>query len=144
MYRNTVTVFNFHKESNLWYSTVISGVHMEAVRAASPSAGAGILKTDAVEVIIPVSDDKTIGTGYESKQYLRPKEYDVLDDPSSYFTFHPEQDFFVIGDHDTSPEDDDDYDEGFYHAMNTSLDEVYMISAAAFYALLPHFEVRGR
>lgn len=144
VYRNTVTIFNYHEKNERWYSTVFPAAHLEAAKSASPSAGAGILKGDAVEMILPVSKDKSIKVDDTVKQYIRPKEYDALDDPSGYFTFHPERDFFAVGNHETEPVDDDDYDEGYYHAMNTSLDEVYMVSSAAFFPLLPHFEVGGR
>ena len=42
------------------------------------------------------------------------------------------------------PIPEDDYDEGFYHAMNDANDGVYRITAAAWYDLLPHFEIDGR
>ena len=39
---------------------------------------------------------------------------------------------------------DTDYDGGFYHAMNTGRDSVYAVTSAAFFPLIPHFEIGGR
>lgn len=79
------------------------------------------------------------------RKYIGPKAYARLDDPRGYFTFKAETDFFVVGNYSSAdPVDDDEYDEGFYHAMNDAQDGVYMISSAVFYSLLPHFEIGGR
>ena len=77
--------------------------------------------------------------------YVTPKAYSHLISPEGYFTFKPETDFFVVGNYaSTEPIDDDDYDEGLYHAMNEAEDGVYMITSAVYYSLLPHFEIGGR
>lgn len=146
LHQETITLFNHHPKTDKWYSAVLTGVHLELSRGAAPSVNAGIVKGDDILAILPVSTGKTITDpdGETVMQYVRPKEYDALDNPAGRFTFHPERDFFVVGNQATEPVDDDDYDDGFYHAMNESLDEVYMVTSARYYNLLPHFEIGGR
>lgn len=79
------------------------------------------------------------------RKYIGPKAYSRLDDPRGYFTFKAETDFMVVGNYSSGdPIDDDEYDEGLYHAMNDAQDGVYMITSAAYYGLLPHFEIGGK
>ena len=146
LHQETITLFNHHPKTDKWYSAVLTGVHLELSRGAAPSVNAGIVKGDDILAILPVSTGKTITDpdGETVMQYVRPKEYDALDNPAGRFTFHPERDFFVVGNQATEPVDDDDYDDGFYHAMNESLDEVYMVTSASYFNLLPHFEIGGR
>ena len=73
VYRNTVTIFNYHEKTERWYSTVFPAVHLEAAKSASPSAGAGILKGDAVGMILPVSKDRSIKVDDTVKQYIGPR-----------------------------------------------------------------------
>ena len=81
----------------------------------------------------------------EIRWYTGPKAYAKLDNPQEFFTFKAETDFFVVGNHfSLEPISDDDYDEGLYHEMNNAQDGVYMINSAAFFSLLPHFEIGGR
>lgn len=81
----------------------------------------------------------------EVRAYVGPKSYANLDDPSGHFTFAAERDFFMVGNHySQEPIDDDDYDEGLYHAMNDANDGVYMVTTAAYFGLIPHFEIGGR
>lgn len=146
LHQETITLFNHHPKTDKWYSAVLTGVHLELSRGAAPSVNAGIVKGDDILAILPVSTGKTITDpdGETVMQYVRPKEYDALDNPAGRFTFHPERDFFVVGNQATEPVDDDDYDDGFYNAMNDAQDGVYMITSAVFYGLLPHFEIGGR
>ena len=146
LHQETITLFNHHPKTDKWYSTVLTGVHLELARGAAPSVNAGIIKGDDILAILPVSTGKTITEpdGETVRQYVRPKEYDALEDTAGHFTFHPQRDFFVMGNQAAEPVDDDDYEEGFYHAMNDSLDEVYMIESASYFNLIPHFEIVGR
>ncbi len=81
----------------------------------------------------------------EVRWYIGPKAYERLDDPRGYFTFKAETDFFVVGNYSSeAPITDNDYDEGLYHAMNDAQDGVYMITSAAYFSLLPHFEIGGK
>lgn len=175
MYHSVVTVFNFHEKTSMWYPTVFKGTHLIEAVAETATRDSGRTNSDAVELIIPVQQDRSVNTiiydpylvvdnegnhlvGEDQKKlsykdpetkatstYIGPKGYANLEDPDGYFTFKPETDFMVVGNYASgAPVDDDDYDEGFYHAMNDAQDGVYMITSAVFYGLLPHFEIGGR
>lgn len=175
MFRDVVTVFNFHKPSGLWYTTVFKNCDLLETKAGKNTADSGTVNEDAVTLLINVEQDKTAHTliyephrivdstgrgllsgdgqmfSYrdpdtdEVRKYVGPKAYGRLDDLSGFFTFCPEVDFMVAGNLSSAdPIRDDDYDEGLYHAMNEEQDEVYMITSAAFYGLIPHFEIGGK
>lgn len=152
MYHNVITVFNFHEKTGAWYTTVFKGVNLVEHQADTPTRDAGITNADTAEAIIHVRQDRLScrdpDTGVE-KQYARPKEYAALADPAGRFTFTPEQDFFVVGNHDSDvPLTDDEYEseygEGLYHFMNRAHDAVYVITSSTYYNLLPHFEIGGK
>lgn len=144
MYQNTITLFNFHAATGLWYPSVISGADLIASSAnAEMKEGTG--NKDAVEVIIHCTADKCILTSQGVKSYESAKNYAKCDNPSGCITFKPEKDFIYDGLwSDLSPMNGENYDSGLYNELNTSYDGVYMISSAAFYGLLPHFEIGGR
>lgn len=174
MFKNTVTVFNYHANTKSWYTTVFKGADLIESRSANATQQ-GQTNADAVDLLINVRRDQMADTIiykpkriidaqgnvivsaedsfimyssadiYSEKRYLRPKEYAAIDSPESYFTFAPETDFFIAGNYySETPILDDDFDEGFYSAMNAEHDGVYLISSAAFYSLIPHFEIGGR
>ena len=144
MLQNTITVFNYHKQTGLWYPSVISGTDLIAAKASTRTTD-GVNSADAVDVLINCTAAKVISTSAGGKSYTGPKEYARCADPASCITFTPEQDFIFDGEWtDLTPIDDEDYDEGLYHALNAAHDGIYMISSAAFYGLLPHFEIGGR
>lgn len=144
MLQNTITVFNYHKQTGLWYPSVISGTDLIAAKASTRTTD-GVNSADAVDVLINCTAAKVISTSAGGKSYTGPKEYASCADPASCITFTPEQDFIFDGEWtDLTPIDDEDYDEGLYHALNAAHDGIYMISSAAFYGLLPHFEIGGR
>ena len=140
MYDSTITLFNFHEKSGKWFSTIISKADLLVNKSSSSTSG-GINGEDSIEIIVKCTPAKAVN----GKDYLPPKQYAKCDDPQNYFTFRPESDFIYDGEWSSSQEIlDDDYDEGFYHAMNDEYDGVYMITSAAFFSLLPHFEIGGR
>ena len=144
IFKDVITVFNFHEKTATWYPTIITGVHVIAAKS-STHATDGMTNADSVEVQITSNVAQNVNSTEGSKSYTPPKDYAALNDPDGYITFKPECDFFITGRwDDLTPIDDDNYDEGFYHAMNHDLDGVYMISAATFYGLIPHFEIGGR
>ena len=145
----TITLFNFHKASGLWYPTVLNNVSLNAVHADNATANAGIVNADVTEAIIRVSADKSVTDANGNiKRYAGPKLYANLENPAAYFTFTPEQDFFMEGDYGSAePVSDDEYDDfdgGFCDAMNRKRDGVHVIQSAAYYSLIPHFEIGGR
>ncbi len=145
MYQNTITLFNFHEATGLWYPSVFTGVDL-GVNNSSRSTKDGKNNGDAVSVIIHCTADKTFTTadGTE-KSYTGAKAYAKCENPTACITFKPECDFIYEGVWpDSEPLREEDYESGLYHALNDEHDGVYMISSAAFYGLLPHFEIGGR
>lgn len=144
LFQDVITVFNYHGASGLWYPTVITNAHVLAVKA-STHATDGFNNADTVEVHITSNKAQNVGTPDGSRSYMAPKDYAVTAKPSEYITFTPERDFFYVGRwDDLTPVEDDDYDEGFYHAMNVENDGVHLISSASYFGLIPHFELGGR
>lgn len=144
MYGNTITLFNLHKGTGLWYTTVFNDADLIGLRA-SGATQHGVVSGDAVEIIIHTRADKSALSAQGPKRYAGPKAFAGLTDPGSYFTFTPEVDFFVAGDQSSpDPLADEEYESGLYHALNDELDGVYMVTSATFYPLLPHFEIGGK
>ena len=140
MFCNTVTLFNYHAKTKQWYTTKFDGADLLEVGAKSATPK-GETNGSSVDLLINVSSDKS----YEDKAYLGPKAYAAADDPAAHFTFTPETDFFMEGDYSMQePVSEDDYESGYYHEMNTLHDGVHMVVSAAFFPLIPHFEIGGR
>lgn len=143
MFDKTVTVFNRH--DNTWYPHVISGVSVYASDAYSPSRESGPAPRDEVDINIQCSSAKSIVTSSGPRSYIGPKEYERAETPTSFITFKAGRDFIFLGDYaDLSAVDDNDYDEGFYTAMNNAFDDVYLIQSVSYFSLIPHFEIRGK
>lgn len=130
-------------------STIDAIIHVDRNQAASTviyepnriadSAGNTICADDGTALCYKEPDTCRV------KRYIGAKAFSKLDDPGGYFTFKPETDFFAVGNYSSStPILDDTYEQGLYHAMNDAQDDVFMIVSAAFYGLLPHFEIGGR
>lgn len=145
MYQNTITLFNFHEATGLWYPSVFTGVDL-GVNNSSRSTKDGKNNGDAVSVVIHCTVDKTFTTADgTAKSYTGAKAYAKCENPTACITFKPECDFIYEGVWpDLEPLREEDYESGLYHALNDEHDGVYMISSAAFYGLLPHFEIGGR
>lgn len=144
LFRDVITVFNYHKKTGVWYPTVINNAHIVSASASSHGVS-GNTNADSVEVEVASSGTQTVVTPNGGKSYTPPKLYAVSDSPEEFFTLTPECDFFFVGAwNDLTPVEDDDYDEGFYHDVNAEHDGVYMISSASYFSLIPHFEIGGR
>lgn len=144
IFQKAITVFNFHKKSGLWYPTIITDTHITAAKA-NTRGTVGVNNADSVNVQITSNAAQIVNTSRGTKSYTPPKEYADSDYPEQHITFTPECDFFYEGRwSDLTPIDDDEYDEGLYSALNAEQDKIYMISSAAFYGLIPHFEIGGR
>lgn len=173
MFRDVVTVFNFHESSGFWHTTVFKNCDLRESKADKRSAGSGEVNESKVTLLVNVKQDKSahtiiyepnrivdnLGNGLlsgdrvmlsytdpdtsEVKRYAGPKAYAQLENPRGFFTLKPACDFIVAGNFFSEPIRDDGYDEGLYHAMNRAQDEVYMITSAAFFGLIPHFEIGG-
>lgn len=144
MYHNTITLFNYHKATGKWYPSVISDVDL-IVNKASKVAIDGVNNSDTVDIIIHCTKDRVITTSEGAKSYTGVKDYAKSNSPNTHITFAPEQDFIYEGEWpDLSAITDDEYESGLYHAMNDTYDGVYLVSSAAYFDLLPHFEIGGR
>lgn len=145
MCQNTITLFNYHETTGLWFPSVFKGVDL-GVNASSNSTKDGKNSNDTVIIIIHCTKDKVFTTADGTKKsYTGAKAYAKCDNPTTCITFKPECDFIYEDDWtDLTPISDEEYESGFYHTMNEEYDGVYMISSAAFYDLLPHFEIGGR
>ena len=141
MYDDTITLFN-HR-NGLWYPSVISGVDLKVTTSSSITTG-GINNVGEVSIIVHTSKSKAIKTKGGLKQYVEPLAFKVVDDPEYYLTFKPEEDFILAEEYEGGIEDDDDYDSGFYDELKSTRDGVYKIQAAAWYSLLPHFEIGAK
>ena len=98
-----------------------------------------------MDVIIRCTKARAVTTSDGVKSYTGAKAYARCDTPAACITFAPEVDFIYEGVWpDLTPIDDSVYESGLYHELNDTYDGVYLISSAAFYDLLPHFEIGGR
>ena len=131
VYRDTITVFNYHAATGRWFPSVISGADLLTTKANSATTAGGN-NADAVDIIVHCTADKRVLTGAGMKSYTGPKEYARCDNPAQHITFAPECDFIFAGAWpDAEP-------------LNAERDGIYLISSAGFYGLLPHFEIGGR
>ena len=58
MHDQTITLYNYHEPSGLWYTTVFEGVQLAAASASSATTH-GNTDGDSVSIIIPAAVDKT-------------------------------------------------------------------------------------
>lgn len=160
MHDDVVTIFNYHAKTGLWYTSVFKNVHLLEVNGETATRDSSRTNDSNIELIIPIWTNNSPCTCCSVSQnrisyrnpdtgevlrYIGPKAYANLENPHEYFTFKAETDFMVVGNYSSVlPLDDDEYDEGLYHAMNDAQDGVYMITSVVYYGLLPHFEIGGR
>lgn len=143
MFGNTITLFNYHANTQRWHTTVFEGADLIESKGANATQQ-GVTNGDTVDLLLPVSFSNG-AISCNGKPYVKPKAYAASDAPADCFTFSPETDFFMVGNHHSDvPEAEADYMDGFYTAMNTEHDDVYLVTSAAFYSLIPHFEIGGR
>lgn len=124
--------FNPETEEEKYYPTVLDSVDIVETRGANIT-NSGMNSADAVKLYVDF-DNLT-------KPYIAPKEWDALpeDIKTDYITFHPDEDFFVSGDHTNELQN-----ERVYEWFRDNVDSVYKISTVDKYEdVLPHFEVGG-
>lgn len=144
MYKDTITLYNYHAATNSWYTAEFGNVDFSELKSGTGTQH-GATSADAVEIILHARADKTVETAQGVLQYIGPKAYAALDDPAGYFTLCPARDFIVAGSCPLEqPVSEDDYENGLFHALNRERDGVYQITSAVWYSLLPHFEVEAR
>ena len=141
MFDRTVTLFNFHESDKKWYGSVIKKCSLADTYSSSKN-GYGYNNAGSANIHFHCSKDKIFNTTRGTKMYLDPMEYQKKEFVGKYLTFNPERDFVVIDvEVEDAVVDDSDYENGFYDFMNRNLDNVHMITNAAWYNLLPHFVV---
>ena len=148
MYSDTVTIFNRYESrlGDMWYPTVLRGVNFMSDRSAIVQKYGEQSKDNAV---VNVRYDNVNGKVFVvGKEYFPPKEWDrqTNDMLTKTITFTPGEkfDFFYLGEYSEEPISDDDYMEGFYDYMNSTIDGVYAITSVAKLDLIPHFEITGK
>ena len=145
MFKDVITLYNFFH--GVWHRHIIAGVDAGAIDASSKSATTGDARASLVNVLINCSADKQIVTDAGLRQYYPPKAYAALASPieSKALTFTEGTDFIVLGAiRSEDPVTDDQYENGFYDHMYANQDGVYKINSAAFFGLIPHFEIGAR
>ena len=140
MHDDTITLFNLHR--GRWYPCIIDGVHMEHEAAANLTVN-GVNNTSTVLFLIGASDG-CIKSRDGIRKYVPPKIFQQEEDPSWCITFTPEKDFILEGEYSGDVVSEDNFDEGFYHEINSTYDGVHMITASEYLKLIPHFEVAAR
>ena len=140
MFDQTITLFNYRISEGAWHAHVFHGVNVLQQRADTATTQ-GTDNADAAEFLLQCD----AGQRAEGLQYAPPKAYQALEDASGYFTLTPQADFIAIGAHDAdAPVPESDYAEGLYQTMNELYDGVVQITTAAWFSLLPHFEIGGK
>lgn len=143
MYNDTITLFNLH--NGAWYSHIIKEVDAGITSGAGSTALNGTTRTDSAIILIQTSSSKVINADNSLLPYVSPKAFSALENPESVITFQPQTDFILIGEYENSePINEDDFETGFYDEMNSKYDNVFLITSAAYFDLIPHFEIGAR
>lgn len=142
MHDKTVTLWNYHQGTGMWYPTVIGGVSFWTNDAAAASPHGGNSAT-SFEASIPAPGGTVISKDGE-KHIFPPKTYAVCTSPDKCVTFAPGIDFIAEGETELAPIRDADYESGLYDAMNASNDGIHLITEAVYYGLIPHYEIGGK
>ena len=145
MFDRTITLYNYRKSERIWYGTVINGCTLVATESSSDSAR-GVGSTSSVNIHVHTKPDRTVLSASGGVKVVVPsKEYQSLATVVDEITFTPEVDFIVVDRAmENLVETDEDYENGFYHYVNNTIDNVFMVTNATWYNLIPHFVVGGR
>ena len=138
MYSDKITLFN--RKADTWYATILSGVDLNADKAAMVEKYGATSKDKALLHVKYTMQGGGVVVG--GSTYLPPKEWQAA---QSGITFQ-EGDFFWAGEWTGAATiSDDAYTiDGFYDYMNANYDGVYIISSVAMYSVIPHFEIVGK
>lgn len=144
MLDKTITVFNLHEPTGQWIPHVIDNTDAGASLAGGKGRQ-GDTDHSALSVLIPCKPGMRIQTREGELRYVEPKGYTKSESADGILTFTPGQDFILIGAwDDPAPIAADEYEDGLYDALNDAYDDVFMITSAEYYSLIPHFEIGGR
>lgn len=131
----TITLFNLHED--VWYPTVLHNCCLICDKAAR-QATTGLENADSASLYILRESVEEAGV-----EVIGPKTFDSLGQPGAHITFHEGKDFFAEGEY-TETVNDEDYTSGYYNHLNKTRDGVYLITSAAGYDLIPHWEITGK
>ena len=150
MFTDTITVFNYYKDSlkNVtWYPTVIHGVNLLIDKAAIVAKYGAESKDNALLNIHYQTVDGQIMV--DGKLYLPPKEWErqTNDKLPETITFASGTgfDFFILGEYpEIKPILDEEYRNGFFEEVKKEYDFVFAITSVGMYSVIPHFEITGK
>lgn len=150
MFTDTITVFNYYKDSlkNVtWYPTVIHGVNLLIDKAAIVAKYGAESKDNA---LLNIHYQTVYGQiMVDDKLYLPPKEWErqTNDKLAETITFASgtEFDFFMLGEYpEIKPILDEEYRNGFFEEVKKEYDFVFAITSVGMYSVIPHFEITGK
>lgn len=140
MYRDVITLFcRYQTDGKLyWIPHVMHNVDFNADKARILSVY-GENSQDRAILHMALRGGKCNGS-----RYVYPKEYSGTDEE---FTLRSgkEFDFFMVGEY-SFPVivDDGEYKDGFYNYINKTYDNVFIVTSASQYSVIPHIEVTAR
>lgn len=142
MHTQTITLWNYHEASGLWYPTTIPGVSIYTDNSYAASEH-GNNANNSVWISIPCSrNGRILDVSGVEKLVLKPKTYAVCQSPSCCLSFSPGVDFILEEEVDgLEPVRDTDYESGFYDAMNAANDSIHLITSNTGFNLIPHYEI---
>ena len=147
IYTQTATLFNrVNADGDIyWYPTVLENVHLIIDKAVLISTyGEHCTDNARLHIRYTTQGGNVLVQG---KKYRLPKEFRRDGDPEEDITFTPgdEFDFIMEGEFgSTVPVKDSDFRSGFFNYMNRAYDNVFAITSAAKFNLIPHFEIGAR
>ena len=135
IYQHTVTLFCQH--NGTWTGHVLTGVDLITDRAAIIARYGADCQDQAKLHIKYAQGDKINGL-----TYVRPEDYTGAEQTLTFATGN-EFSFFYDGEADILSADEADYLDGFFDYMNRR-GSTYIVTSAAQYYVIPHWEIAGR
>jgi len=135
IYQHTVTIFCQH--NGAWTGHVLHGVDLITDRAAIIARYGADCQDRAKLHIKYAPGDKINGL-----TYVRPEDYTGAEQTLTFATGN-EFSFFFDGEADILSADEADYLDGFFDYMNRR-GSTYIVTSAAQYYVIPHWEIAGR
>ena len=153
IYKQTATVFNRRDIGGVtyWYAVVIPNVHLVTDMSIIISTYGEQSQDNAMLHIryTRSGKDALIQTDSGILTYMTPKVFqrDGVFGENITFASGDDFDFIMAGEYPGlvgSLINDEEYPKGFFNYVNKEFDEVYAISRAAKFELIPHFELTAR
>lgn len=152
MYDTTVTIFNRieTEDTAFWYPTVIENATLHSNKGANITK-TGLENADSSKLHIRLKKESGVYVietkAGNKKTFINQVEFAKLEaiDTLQYIAFAKGVDFFMEGTYEEKRICEDDYadKDGFFSYMVKTYGEVYQISTADVYKLIPHLEIGG-